>query len=295
MPTNLFSRTRAFKALFLGVALVAALALTACSISAGNTPTPTATRVPTNTPTPRPSLTATPTQQPGNSGKDTETTFTLTTGMSEGKLVFIGKGGAIDGQVNPMLRIPVGEPVHVTLVNGDGIEHDFTVPDLNAHTDHVSATGQSSTVTFSADKAGQFTYFCSIPGHRLAGMEGMVIAGEWNDELGLMAPSVAKAPTDLPGPITHREPQRLSVALEAVETQGQLADGTTYTYWTFDGTVPGPLIRVRVGDTVEVSLKNASSSKMGHSIDLHAVTGPGGGAVATQVAPGEEKSFTFKA
>ena len=59
--------------------------------------------------------------------------------------------------------------------------------------------------------------------------------------------------------------------------------------------MPGPFIRVRVGDTVEVHLKNDPDSVMTHSVDLHAVTGPGGGANVTQVAPGEQTIFTFKA
>jgi nitrite reductase (NO-forming) len=274
-----------------------ALTIGCTAVRADPTPTPTATRAPTFTPTPRPSPTASPTQQPGNggSGSPTETAFTLTTGLSQGKLVFIGKGGAIEGQVNPVLRVPVGQPVQVTLVNGDGIQHDFTAPDLNARTDYVTAVNQSTTVTFTADKEGEFAYFCSVPGHRLAGMEGLVIAGEGGQDPGTEAPSIVKSPIDLPGPVGRREPQHVQVALEAIEAEGQLADGATYTYWTFGGTVPGPFVRVRVGDTVELKLKNLSSSTTGHSIDLHAVTGPGGGAVATQVAPGEEKSFTFKA
>jgi nitrite reductase (NO-forming) len=87
----------------------------------------------------------------------------------------------------------------------------------------------------------------------------------------------------------------VSVTLETVEVQGRLADGIGYTYWTFNGKVPGPFIRVRVGDTVEVQLKNSASSTMMHSVDFHAVTGPGGGSVATQTKPGEQTSFTFKA
>jgi nitrite reductase (NO-forming) len=83
------------------------------------------------------------------------------------------------------------------------------------------------------------------------------------------------------------------IELETLEAEGRLADGAGYPYWTFGGKVPGPLLRVRVGDTVEIHLKN--SGKTVHSIDLHAVNGPGGGAGATQVAPGETKSFTFKA
>jgi nitrite reductase (NO-forming) len=74
-----------------------------------------------------------------------------------------------------------------------------------------------------------------------------------------------------------------------------LADGSTYEYWTFDGKVPGPFVRVRVGDTVDVRLTNAKSSVMMHNVDFHAVTGPGGGGHATLAGPGEAKGFTFKA
>jgi nitrite reductase (NO-forming) len=68
-----------------------------------------------------------------------------------------------------------------------------------------------------------------------------------------------------------------------------------YTFWTFGGTVPGSFIRVRVGDTVELTLKDSPQARSAHSIDLHAVTGPGGGAVYTPVAPGQSKTFRFKA
>jgi nitrite reductase (NO-forming) len=85
------------------------------------------------------------------------------------------------------------------------------------------------------------------------------------------------------------------IDLETLEVVGILADGTTYHYWTFDGKVPGPMIRVRLGDTIELHLKNDAASSMIHSIDLHAVTGPGGGAVVTQTQPGAETMFTFKA
>jgi nitrite reductase (NO-forming) len=109
------------------------------------------------------------------------------------------------------------------------------------------------------------------------------------------AVNIMRDPAELPALITRNGPEKVVVHLTTKEVKGYLDAGTTYTYWTFDGTVPGPLIRVRVGDTVELHLKNDPSSTLGHSIDLHAVTGPGGGAVATQVAPGEEKQFTFKA
>ena len=106
---------------------------------------------------------------------------------------------------------------------------------------------------------------------------------------------IVRDPTDLPCPIGDREPTTVRLDLEAIEVEGQLADGTTFTYWTFNGQVPGPFFRVRVGDTIEVHMKNNTSSTMNHSVDFHAVTGPGGGAVMTQTQPGEETTFTAKA
>jgi len=106
---------------------------------------------------------------------------------------------------------------------------------------------------------------------------------------------IVRDPADLPAPLEVREPQTVRVDLEAVEVEGQLADGTTFTYWTFNGAVPGPFIRVRIGDTIEVHMKNNTTSTMNHSVDFHAVTGPGGGAVMTQTEPGKETMFTAKA
>jgi len=109
------------------------------------------------------------------------------------------------------------------------------------------------------------------------------------------AVDITRDPTDLPAPIGTRAAQHIRIDLETKEVLGKLDDGTTYQYWTFDGKVPGPFLRVRVGDTVEVHLKNDPDSSMMHNIDLHAVSGPGGGAKATDVGPGEEKGFMFKA
>jgi len=74
-----------------------------------------------------------------------------------------------------------------------------------------------------------------------------------------------------------------------------LAEGVTYTFWTFGGHVPGKFIRVAQGDTIELHLKNDAGNKLPHNIDLHAVTGPGGGATSTFVAPGQESQLTFMA
>ena len=106
---------------------------------------------------------------------------------------------------------------------------------------------------------------------------------------------IVRSPADLPAPLPRRGPETVKVHLDTVEVTGRLDDGATYKYWTFNGQVPGPFVRVRVGDTVEVTLKNADDSVMMHNVDFHAVTGPGGGGIATMAAPGETRGFTFKA
>jgi len=106
---------------------------------------------------------------------------------------------------------------------------------------------------------------------------------------------IVKRAGDIPGPLTRTAPTTVKVDLETKEVVGTIADGTTYTYMTFNGTVPGPFLRVRVGDTVQLTLHNAADSKWPHSIDLHAVTGPGGGATVTQTDPGQTTTLTFKA
>jgi nitrite reductase (NO-forming) len=103
------------------------------------------------------------------------------------------------------------------------------------------------------------------------------------------------APPALPPQITRTSAAHVIVNLTVEEVEREIAPGTRYTFWTFGGTVPGKMIRVREGDTVELHLKNLPDNKLPHNIDLHAVTGPGGGASQTLIAPGNEASFTFKA
>jgi nitrite reductase (NO-forming) len=223
--------------------------------------------------------------------------FQLRTELAGGKMAYVGVGGAIEGVVNPTLFVVEGAVVQIGLVNNDGIEHDVVFPEFKAATDRVFRKGASSVTVFRADRAGEFAYFCSLPGHRPAGMEGKLVVGGTVAPVAALPPSVsiARDPTDLPGPLAAGPPRTVAVELEAIELVGKLAPGTTYTYWTFNGKVPGPFVRVRQGDTVELTFKNRDSSRMIHSVDLHAVTGPGGGAVMTQTPPGETKAFRFKA
>ena len=223
--------------------------------------------------------------------------YTLRTGIAEGRMVFIGVGGAIDGQVNPVLSAAEGQGVQITLINGEGAEHDIVFADqeATARSAHITGKGASTNIAFRAGKPGDYIYFCSLPGHQLAGMQGQFLVTPQPPAQTLVEADISKVATDLPPPIGKRAPQTIRVDLTTVELEGRLAEGTTFGYWTFNGKVPGPFLRVRVGDTVDVRLKNSGDSAMVHSVDFHAATGPGGGAAATQTNPGEENSVKFKA
>ncbi|HAV26371.1 MAG TPA: nitrite reductase, copper-containing [Bacteroidetes bacterium] len=102
------------------------------------------------------------------------------------------------------------------------------------------------------------------------------------------------APPFVPAPVGNRSAKKLTVDMEILEQVGEMTDGVKYVYWTFGGSVPGSFIRTRVGDEVEFTLKNHPDNKLPHNIDLHAVTGAGGGAASSFVAPGHEVTFSFK-
>lgn len=236
-------------------------------------------------------------------------------------MAYVGVGGAIDGVVNPELVVNQGDTVRLTVINGDPVLHDLKIDEFSVHTGEMNADEQTVVLEFIASQAGDFQYYCSIPGHRDIGMKGVfrVIAsetatvatteaqpeGDYTAALpaaeATASPAIADAvsivrnPSDVPPSVGDREAQTVRFDLNAVEVNGILADGSTYRYMTFDGQVPGPMLRVREGDTVEIYLTNQSDSQLPHSIDLHSVTGPGGGAVYTQTLPGAQTSFTFQA
>lgn len=248
--------------------------------------------------------------------------YALHTNIVDGKMVFVDE----QGQVNPTLAANAGDTVEIVLKSGEGAEHDLVLPELKVASAKFSASSGQTTVRFQVSRAGTFTYYCSIPGHRQIGMEGRLqvsgpaladtgapaadsAANESSQAaLALYTPapapmrgpdpsavSVAANPASVPAAVGARAPKTLKYRMETVELPGKLDDGTTFTYWTFNRQVPGPMLRARVGDTVELTLFNAKDSKMIHSIDLHAVTGGHGGGQHTQVAPGQEKTIAFKA
>ncbi|MBB5217128.1 copper-containing nitrite reductase [Parapusillimonas granuli] len=224
-----------------------------------------------------------------------DVTFTLRTNIADGKLVFVGDAGTIRGKVNPDLQVPENAVVQINLINGDGAIHDIAVPEFSAKSDHLTGKGASTAIVFRANKNGVFEYLCTLPGHKAAGMFGKLIVGEPVQQAESQGLDIAQDPRAVGEPVGKREPRHITFNLETTEVVGQLTEGSTYKYWTFNNKVPGPLLRIRVGDTVTVNVTNAKDSSHIHSVDFHAVTGPGGGAAVTQVPPGQTKSFTFKA
>src|SRR6185312_4482660 len=111
---------------------------------------------------------------------------------------------------------------------------------------------------------------------------------------GEYSPALTFAP-NVPEARYSTTPKKVIVEIEVVEKIMKLADGVDYTFWTFGGKVPGPFIRVQEGDEVELHLDNNANNKMPHNIDLHAVSGPGGGAEATMTVPGHSSVFNFRA
>jgi len=127
------------------------------------------------------------------------------------------------------------------------------------------------------------------------GPTGGSMKGDLGPAQGEPVHAVLTSPPEVPPPTNRKTPAKVIVELEVIEVDKPISDGVTYTFWTFGGTVPGSFIRVRQGDTVEFHLKNHPNSKMPHNIDLHGVTGPGGGAASSFTAPGHQSQFTFKA
>ena len=114
------------------------------------------------------------------------------------------------------------------------------------------------------------------------------------DQLPVIDAVVTHAP-EVPPPVNRDHAALVKVKMETIEKTMKMADGVDYTYWTFNGDVPGQMIRVREGDTVEVEFSNNPNSTVPHNVDFHASTGTGGGAAATFTAPGRTSTFRWKA
>ena len=197
----------------------------------------------------------------------------------------------------------------VTLTNTGQVPHDITFP--TGETAQAPAGG-SATVEVVVPEGG-ITFLCSIPGHAQAGMQGSIsVAGavaaaspsastSADSHGGPLPTSDVAADPNAPAPVTYdaTAPQRLAgdvhdIDLVVTETKMTVAAGFVQSVWTFNGTVPGPVIRVKVGDTIRVHLKNPATNKLPHSVDFHASQVAWNDEM-TSINPGEEKLYEWTA
>ena len=203
------------------------------------------------------------------------------------------------------LTVPAPGRYEVALTNTGAIPHDITF--AGGEMAHANA-GETSTVEVDVPAEG-LTFICSIPGHEQAGMKGSVTvegaapseAPAADDHGGPMAETAVAADPNAPAPVTHDPiaPKRLDgevhdIDLVITEQEMTVAEGFVQKVWTFGGTVPGPVIRVKVGDTIRVHLKNPIENQLPHSIDFHASQVAWNDEM-TSINPGEEKVYEWTA
>ena len=180
--------------------------------------------------------------------------------------------------------------MQINLINGEGAEHDIGHRPVQCPVVAGDRPNASSTFSFLADKPGEFAYFCTVAGHRAAGMEGLVqvVAGPRAAAVGDAA-DIVRDPGDLPSPIGTRQPEVVKVDARDHRAQGQARRRHHLPLLDLQrqGARPvraRPGRRHRGGDAEE-----PRRQLMMHNVDFHAVTGPGGGARATQAEPGERR------
>ncbi len=89
-------------------------------------------------------------------------------------------------------------------------------------------------------------------------------------------------------------PKVVQVTFVVQEKKMEVAPGDSIWAFTYNGTVPGPMIVVHQNDFVELTLKNPSTNSQTHNIDFHAATGAMGGGEVSLVNPGQQVTFRFR-
>ena len=213
----------------------------------------------------------------------------------------------------------------LTTTNDGTVVHDLVVRDTDLATSMLDP-GATEDLSVGDLAPGTYTVFCSVPGHEQAGMTGTLVVGGGDgdarsDAASVAAPGPAAAPaepvtleevsrhpTDMPDSADYASyqggefldlqprdgPMNHEVHFQIEEGVAEVLPGTTMDYWTFDGAVPGPMIRTQVGDTIDFFLTNPDDASMPHNVDFHAVTGPGGGAARLDTKPGATSELKVK-
>jgi uncharacterized cupredoxin-like copper-binding protein len=71
------------------------------------------------------------------------------------------------------ITVKAGQPVSLRLVNRDGYAHAFYIDEFNIHT--WLAANETAELSFTPEKPGRYPFYCSSPGHEMAGMVGTLI------------------------------------------------------------------------------------------------------------------------
>jgi len=209
-----------------------------------------------------------------------------------------------------MIDAPADTPLTFNVTNTGASQHTFAVQtDQQTYDTGPIDGGKSATLEVPALPTGTYETLCTVVGHADAGMKGTItVAGSTaggataGGDHGGPAPATdvqpdpnapkytlydATAPEPLPG-TTH------DIDLVVQEKKMTVAEGFVVAVWTFNGTVPGPVIRVKVGDTIRVHLKNPATNQLPHSVDFHASQVAWNDEM-TSIKPGEEKLYEWTA
>jgi len=185
--------------------------------------------------------------------------------------------------------------------NTGQIPHDFT-PEGGATT--KVDPGKDASVEVNVPAAG-LRFTCSVPGHAAAGMSGVIMikGGTSGDSHGGPAPDTGAVKADPSAPKYTLYPASAPKVLDGTthdidlvvqEKLMTVAEGYVQAVWTFNGSVPGPVIRVHLGDTIRIHLKNPITSALSHSVDFHASQVAWNDEMLS-IKPGEEKLYEWKA
>jgi nitrite reductase (NO-forming) len=130
---------------------------------------------------------------------------------------FIGRGGEIDGVANPVLSASPGQTVQITLINGDGVEHDLILPGLEVDSDPVNGASSQTSVVFDVHQEGKYVYYSSASGRRETGMEGWLVVGRGSGVPELASATGSKPGANIACPVVTRLSRQGRANLEPVE------------------------------------------------------------------------------
>jgi nitrite reductase (NO-forming) len=217
------------------------------------------------------------------------------------------------------VEVPAGTEVIVNLTNDGVMPHDLKTDGETGS--ELLDPGQTETVSLGTFDESSLAW-CTVAGHRESGMEfDIVVTGGGSEPQSVAGPgfeaedahevtidNIALDATSMPDsanytfyedgvaskPVERNGPIDIEAHFSIAEGTAEMLEGTTLDFWTFNGAIPGPMIRARVGDNLDFSLHNPTDSEIPHNVDFHAVTGPGGGAVTLDASPGATSNLEVK-